>query len=99
MFAVRTVPRGLPECDSREVIQLIDKFVRNARGAPKFDSIDGHREVSYDSKAERRQGECVIHSKEGDVILGFVVEWNPKMKDHFQIRTTGHKPMQNGEGK
>lgn len=87
LFEVRTVA-NLPSCTSQEVVRLLEKIIRGAQVGAQAKSIDGHREVSYDPEADRRQGECVLHKDGSDIVLKFVVRWINREKGEFAVEVT-----------
>ncbi len=72
-FEVRTLPPDLPSCTSQEVVQLLEQVIRRTPVGVKAKSIDGHREVSYDPAADRRQGQCVVHTDSEDIAVNYVL--------------------------
>jgi len=85
-FQVRTLPADLPFCTQPEVITLLDQMVRGTPLGASLKSIDGHRELSYDSDAEIRYGECIAHTGFGDIPIRFALEWQDSSKGLYQIR-------------
>jgi hypothetical protein len=88
LFEVRIPPPELPSCTSREVVQLLEQVIRGTPIGAKARSIDGHREVSYDQAADRRQGQCVVHSDGADLPVNYVVQWRDREKGQFEVRIT-----------
>jgi hypothetical protein len=78
-------PFTLPACDSRDVTKLIEQIVRGTPLGGQVRSIDGHQEISYDPTAERREGQCVIHSTGGDVVVKYTVRWQDCRKGMFEV--------------
>jgi hypothetical protein len=82
---VLLVPPGLPDCDSREVVQLLDQVIRSTPVGSKAGAIDGHHEVSYEPVADRRQGRCVVHTGGGDIVVNYLVQWRDRDKGLFEV--------------
>ena len=91
LFQVRIPPADLPSCTSVEVAKLLDQVIRSTTDGITLKSIDGHRELSYDRDANVRHGECVAHTDAGDIQVKFVVEWQDRDKDLFQVRIIGEQ--------
>jgi hypothetical protein len=83
---VRAVPAEVPFCTSREVVQVLEKSIRESPWGAKTRSIDGHREVGYDRAAERRRGQCAVHADGGDTVVDYLVEWRDREKGQFKVR-------------
>ena len=88
LFQVRIPPADLPSCTSREVVQLLEQVIRGTPVGAKAKSIDGHREVSYDRAANRRQGQCVVHTDGPDIVVNYIVEWRDRDKGLFGVQIT-----------
>ncbi len=88
LFEVHVPPAGLPACDSGEVVPLLEQVIRSTPAGAKARSIDGHREVSYDQGAGRRQGQCVVHTDGGDFVVNYLVQWRDREKGQFEVRIT-----------
>ncbi len=86
LFQVRLPEPELPSCNSREVVQLLEQVIRSTPVGAATKSIDGHRELSYDSTANVRHGECVAHTDSGDIPVKFIVEWQDRKKGLFQVQ-------------
>jgi hypothetical protein len=86
-FEVRTLPI-LPSCASQDVANVLEKMIRGAPAGARVQAIDGYREVSYDSVANRRQGECVAHIDGSGVAVKFVVRWRDREKGKFEVELT-----------
>ena len=80
------LPPPLPTCDSGDVVKLVDQVIRTTALGTKAKSIDGHREIRYDSAAGVRHGECVVHSEGPDVVVQFLVKWRDREKAIFEVR-------------
>ena len=71
VLALPHIPRATalsrppPECTSVEVTDVLAQVIRSTPIGPTLKSIDGHREVRYDSEADVRHGECVAHTDTG----------------------------------
>lgn len=85
-FQVRLADAQLPPCDSRAVQQILEQIIRQTPVGGTARSIDGHRELKYDHVADVRHGECIAHLPSQDVPVRFVVEWQNRIKTHFQVR-------------
>ncbi len=81
------VPAGLPECSSPEVAQALAQAIKQVPLGSPVKSIDAHHELSYDREADRRAGECVVHTETGDVIVPYTVAWRDRAKGQFEVRT------------
>ena len=86
LFQVRLPDPELPSCNSREVAQVLEQAIRSTPVGAATKSIDGYRELSYDSTANIRYGECVVHTDAGDIPVKYIVEWQDKTKGLFQVR-------------
>ena len=80
------LPNELPACDSQDVAKLLEKVIRNGPLAAKVKSIDGHREIDFDRHVDRRSGQCVLHTDEGDIDVGYEVLWLDKSIGYFGVR-------------
>jgi hypothetical protein len=78
----------LPACDSKEVIQLVEQLVRGSPTGHRVQSITGHRQISYDSAADRRHGQCVIQLDGRAVPAKYLVQWRDRSKGQFEVRIT-----------
>jgi len=76
----------LPLCTSLEAKTLLEQIIRQSPLGKDLKSIDGHREVSYDAQKEERQCTAVVHTSEGDVTVNFLLNWQDKAKNMFQIQ-------------
>ena len=85
MFQVVIPPPELPTCMSRDTVKLLEQVIRGTPVGAKAKSIDGHRELSYDREADRRQGECIVHMDDGDLVIKFFVEWRDRNKGMFWV--------------
>ena len=81
------IPRRLPECSSTEVVQVLEQVIRSMPVGATTNSIDGHREVSFDRDANVRHGECFAHTQTGDISVKYMVEWQDRDKGLFRVRT------------
>ena len=89
LFQVRLLQSDLPSCSSAEVVKLLEKVIRGTSVGTATKSIDGHRELSYDSTAKVRHGECIAHTEAGDIPVKFIVTWQDQTKGLFQVRVLG----------
>ena len=79
-------------------MQLLDQVVRGNLVGAKVRSIDGHREVGYDQAADRRQGQCVVHTGGADVVVNYVVQWRDRDKGRFEVGIVpGNKTANDGD--
>lgn len=85
-FQVRTVPTDLPSCASADVKKLLEQLIRNSLKDFNLESVDSHRERSFDHVANVRHGECVAHVEMEDIPIYFIVEWQDREKAQFQVR-------------
>jgi hypothetical protein len=76
----------VPACDSGDVVQLVKQLVDSSSGGAVFQSIDGFHEVEYDSKAERRHGQCVVHTPGEDLTVDYFVDWIDRPNHRFGAR-------------
>ncbi|MFP6764775.1 MAG: hypothetical protein VB858_14210, partial [Planctomycetaceae bacterium] len=90
---IQILPADLPLCSDPAVITLLEQIIRNLSIGPTLKSIDGHREVRYDSEADVRHGECVAHTDTGDIPVKFTVEWQDRNQGQFQIRLSPAGPL------
>jgi len=81
-------PPDLPACTSQDVVRVLERLIRGMPIGTKVKSIDGHREVSYDLRANRRQGQCVVHTDDEDIVVNFTVEWLDRDKGQFMVKIT-----------
>ncbi len=65
----------LPECDSREVVYLVEQGLDKLAISNRIQSIDGHHEVLFEIAPERRTGQCVAHTADGDIPINYYVKW------------------------
>jgi hypothetical protein len=80
------IPPGLPSCTSGEVVQLLDQVIHGTPVGPRVKAIDGHREAVFDRQAQRRQGQCVVHTDGGDIVVKFFVQWRDRDKGLYEVR-------------
>ncbi|HEV8061705.1 MAG TPA: hypothetical protein VGP68_17645 [Gemmataceae bacterium] len=81
-----SLPVELPECDSREVIYLVEQGLDKLAISNRIQSIDGHHEIGFEFEPERRLGQCVAHTADGDIPINYYVKW----------RDTGHAGIEIG---
>jgi hypothetical protein len=86
MLPALLIPPTLPACDSREVVQLLDQMIRGTPLGKISKSIDGHHEIGTDPKGNRRNGECVAHTHNADIVVKYVVEWKDRANGQYQVR-------------
>lgn len=80
------IPPQLPSCTSPEVVRVLEGVLRSSSDMAAARKIDGYREVRFDSAAQVRHGECVAHFDTGDVPVPFLVEWQNRQQNLFQVR-------------
>ena len=80
------MPQLLPTATSPEVIELLEKVIRDAAPEVKVLSVDGHQEISFDKESEIRRGKCMAHTDKGDFEVFYQVEWQDENKDYFLVR-------------
>lgn len=76
----------LPSCTSLEAKSLLEQVVRTTALGKSMKSIDGHRELNYNAQKEERQCQAVIHTTEGDITIKYLVNWQNKAKNMFQVQ-------------
>ncbi len=86
LFQLRLTELDLPLCSSPQVVQLLEQVIRSTPAGARVESIDGHRELSYDKNAIVRHGECVAHTDSGDIPVKFIVEWQDRAKGLFHVQ-------------
>jgi hypothetical protein len=87
-FQVRILPAELPSCTSQEVVRSLEQLIRGTPAGAKAISINGHRELRYDPEAHRRQGQCVVHTDDVDIVVNYLVEWHDRDKGLITVRLT-----------
>ena len=87
MFQIRIPPAELPSCTSPEVIELLDTVIRNVNPGIEIDTIDGHRETSFDSESNSRQGTCDVHFDSKVEKIHYVVKWVDRANGSFSVQT------------
>jgi hypothetical protein len=80
------VPAELPSCSSQEVVRLLGQVIRSTPVGATAKSVSGHREISYDREANRRQGQCVVHTDAGDLVVNYIIQWRDRDKGLFEVR-------------
>ncbi|HZN33366.1 MAG TPA: hypothetical protein VFB80_06080, partial [Pirellulaceae bacterium] len=75
----------LPGCDSPQVVQLVNKLVRDLNIAPSISAIDGHRQISFDATAQRRVGLCIAHTKPSAIPIVYTITWLDRDKRQFSV--------------
>jgi hypothetical protein len=85
-YDVRPLPAELPSCTSQEVVRAVEQLLRGTDLGPAARSIAGHREIRFDSEANRRLGQCVVRTEGGDIWLNYVVEWHDRGAGQFMVR-------------
>jgi hypothetical protein len=83
---------GLPACDSPEAVRLFEQALRSTQQGAEARSIDGHRELAYDRRAERRQCQCLVHIDGGEIVVDYVVQWRDRDNSLFEIRIPPQLP-------
>jgi hypothetical protein len=78
-------PQELPECDSLEVARLVELSLDKMAIADKIFSIDGFREIGYEFEPERRHGQCMAHTSEGDTKIDYSVEWRDRAAGAYEL--------------
>jgi len=81
------VPASLPGCTSADVARILAEAMKQVPMGSRIISIDGHRELEYDSAADRRKGECVVHTETDDIIVVYTVAWRDRARGEFEVRT------------
>lgn len=76
----------LPLCTSMEAKALLEKVISTTSLAKELKSIDGHRESSFDAQKEERHCTAVLHTTGGDVTINYLLNWQDKAKNMFQIQ-------------
>lgn len=85
-FQVRIPLADLPTCTDPEVVRMVEQVVRGMLFGAELTSIDGHRQVRHDARADRRHCECVAHTTAGEIPVVFLVEWQNRFKGTFQVK-------------
>jgi len=75
----------LPSCTSSEVIEVLNRVIRQMATRTKVTSVTGFQEVSVDSKSSKRQGRCVAHTTAGDIELKYTVQWRNEAAGEFEV--------------
>ena len=75
-----------PSCTDTEVVKLLERVIRSTLVGSKLESVDRHREISFDADANVRHGECVAHTAAGDIPVKYVVEWQDVDNAMFRVR-------------
>jgi RNase P protein component len=91
-FAVKIPPPDLPSCTSQEVVQALERAIRQTPEVAKALAVVGHREVSYDRAKDRRKGQCVAHTDTRDINVDYVVEWLDRDQGKFVVRVVPPLP-------
>ena len=89
LFQVRLLPSELPECSSPEVVQLLEQLLRDSGIATEESSVVKHRQVSFDSTASTRLGECVVNGGSDELTVQFLVQWQDRDRGLFQVLVLG----------
>ena len=80
------MPRTLPTCTSRDVVQLLEQSVQSLPLPGPIVSIDSHREIGFDPVAQRRRGRCVVHTDGQDVTVEYVVQWIDRDSGQYSVQ-------------
>jgi hypothetical protein len=86
LFQVRIPLSELPLCTDSGVVELLEQTARELPGLAELKSLEGHREIRFDRKANIRIGECVAHTDSGERPVKFVVEWQDRETGVYQVR-------------
>lgn len=86
LVLVRFLPEDPPLCTSKGVTELVERLVRQSAAGPSVKSLADFRELRYDREANRRHGQCTVHTTTGDVMLKFVVEFKDKAESQVIVR-------------
>lgn len=86
LFRVRTIPTEVPSCTNADVMKLLEQLIRDSLEGLTLESVDSHRERSFDRVANVRHGECVAHTNMEDIPVYFIIEWQDREKGLFQVR-------------
>jgi hypothetical protein len=68
------------------VEQLFEQAIQRTPLGLRAKSIDGYRELSYDRTADQRQGQCVVHTEDGDSVVKYTVQWTNRDEGRFGVR-------------
>jgi uncharacterized membrane protein YhaH (DUF805 family) len=81
-----------PTCTSAEVVQVLDRIVRQSSRGQAVKSVDGFRELSFDREGHERHGQCVVHTDAGDTEVNYIVRWLDRDKRRFEVRIRPELP-------
>ncbi|HQR08271.1 MAG TPA: hypothetical protein PLN21_15695 [Gemmatales bacterium] len=88
------VPPGLPKCDSPDVKELIQDMIRRSPElAATVTRIDGHQEISFDEAAQKRVGQCTLHTDTDKEVFKFIVEWQGDDRTAFYVTPLVELPL------
>jgi len=90
--AIGLVRPTLPACGSPEAVRLFEQALHCTPLGAEARSIDGHRELAYDRRAERRQCQCLVHTDGGEIVVDYVVQWRDRDNSLFEIRIPPQLP-------
>jgi flagellar biosynthesis/type III secretory pathway protein FliH len=91
-FEVQVLPTGLPSCTSSEVIDVLNRVIREMATRTKVTSVTGFREVSVDPKSSKRHGRCVAHTTAGDIEIKYTVQWRNEKAGQFEVLAEAIQP-------
>jgi hypothetical protein len=91
-FEVRITEPEVPSCTSPEVVQVLNQVIRKTAAGAQAKSIDGFREVSFDPKANTRQGRCVVHTNGGNIDFQYLIKWTKADEGRFEVKAEQVKP-------
>ena len=79
------VGSGVPTCDSREVIAMVNDIIRKSSIGPSVQSISDHRGISSGEAAESRKGQCLVKTRTETIRATYTVKMLNKEAGTFQV--------------
>jgi hypothetical protein len=79
------IDSGVPTCDSREVVNLVNDLVRSSPIGPSVQSISDHKEIQYDPVAQTRKGQCRIQTPTQTITATYTVKMLNRSTGTFQV--------------
>jgi hypothetical protein len=85
-------PGRLPQCDSREVVGMVDSILRKDIDDITVQSVKGHREVGLDRDGQGRTGQCEVTIDGDKVTITYHVRWLNRRAGSYEVKVDQFTP-------
>jgi hypothetical protein len=79
------VGAGVPTCNSKEVVALVDDIIRKSDLGASVVSISEHKEISYDPAKQIRKGQCQVKTHTDTLTATYTVKLLDPKAGTFQV--------------